>query len=85
MMVIRYASAVDIFLTGNGVGHKMIEYCRESEILMVYHLGMHMCSCKQNSKRYRSLFRETVLRNSGLGACAIQQAEVEEAVVAGDI
>ena len=29
--------------------------------------------------------REAVLRNSGLVACAIQQAEVGEAVVAGDI
>ena len=40
---------------------------------------------KPNTKKYKSLVREAVLRNSGLGACAIQQAEVQEAVMAGDI
>ena len=37
------------------------------------------------TKRYRSLVREVVLRNSCLGAHAIQQAEVGEEVAAGDI
>ena len=84
--VIRYASAVDILLIGNGVGHKkMTEYCSESEIFMVYHLEMHTCPPKQNTKQYKSLVREAVLRNNGLVACAVQQADVGEAVAAGDI
>ena len=40
---------------------------------------------KRNTTRYRSLVREAVLRNGALGACAIQQAEVGEAVASGDI
>ena len=48
---------------------------------MVY----HMCSPIPNTKRYRDLVRETVLINSGLDACANQQAEVVEAFAAGDI
>ena len=52
---------------------------------MVCYLGMHMCTPKLNTKKYKSIVRETVLRNSGLGAHAIQQAEVWEAVATGDI
>ena len=52
---------------------------------MVYYLGMHTFSPKWNSKRYRTLVREAVLRNSGLGAHVIQQAEVEEADLSGNI
>ena len=36
----------------------MTEYCRESEIDMVYYLGTHMCSPKPSTKRNRSLVRE---------------------------
>ena len=64
---------------------KMKEYCRESETLTVYHLGMYMCLPKPNTMKYRSLVREAVLRNSGIVACVIQQAEMGEAVAAADI
>ena len=30
--------------------HKMTEYCRESEILMVYHIGAHKCPLKKTQK-----------------------------------
>ena len=83
----RYASAVDIFLICSGMEHeKGQEYCRELEIPMVYHLVMHMCVPKPNTKRYKILVREAGLRNSGLGAHAIQQqTELGEAVAAVDI
>ena len=69
----------------NDGGMKMTDYCRESEILTVYHLGTHTSLPIPNTKRYRSLAREAVLRNSGLGACSIQQMEMGGAVAAGDI
>ena len=46
---------------------------------------MHMCLPIPNAKRYGSLVRKAVLRNSGLGAHPSPQAEVGEAVVADDI
>ena len=66
-------------------GMKMREYCRESEILTIYHIGIHRCLPKPNTKKYRHQVRETVLRNSSLGACVIQQAEVGGAVATGNI
>ena len=44
----------------------MTEYCRESEILTIYHIGTHSCPLKPNTKKYRHQVREAVLRNSGL-------------------
>ena len=37
------------------------------------------------TKHQKIQAREAVLRNSGLGACAIQQAEIGDTAVAGDI
>ena len=47
---------------------KMTEYCRESEILTVYHIGAHKCPLKKDTKIYRKLVRDAVLRNRGIGA-----------------
>ena len=44
-----------------------------------------MCLPKPNTEKYRSLVSEAVLRNIGVGAPAIQQAEIGEEVAAGDI
>ena len=63
----------------------MTEYCSESEILTIYHIGTHKCPLKPNTNIYRLQVREAFLGNSGLGVCGIQQAEVSEAVSAGDI
>ena len=63
----------------------MAEYCRESEILTIYHIGTHKCLLRQNTKEYRLWVIDAVLKNSGLAVCSIQQAEVGEAVAAGDI
>ena len=63
-------------------GTKKAEYSRVSEILTVFHLSMHICWPKWNTKKYKSLVREAVLRNSGQGAHTIQQAELGEAVAA---
>ena len=35
------------------VAHKMTEYCRESETLTVYHIGVHKCPLKKTQKIYR--------------------------------
>ena len=64
---------------------KMTEYCRESKILTVYHIGVHKCPLKKDTKIYRKQVRDAVLRNRGLGAQGIQQAEVGQAVAEGDI
>ena len=64
---------------------KMTEYCRESETLTVYHIGMHKCHLKKDTKIYRKQVREAVLQNRGLGAQGIQQAEVGQAVADSDI
>ena len=47
---------------------KMTEYCRESEILILYHTGVHKCPLKKDIKIYRKQVRDAVLRNRGLGA-----------------
>ena len=47
---------------------KMTEYCRESEILTVYHIGTHKCPLKQDTKIYRKQVRDAVLGNRSLGA-----------------
>ena len=84
--VIRCTSSLDLFQRVNGVRvWKMTEYCRESEIFIVYHLGMHTCSLKPNTNRYRNMVRKAVYRKWSLGACAIQNVEVGEAVTVGEI
>ena len=40
---------------------KMTEYCRESETLTVYHIGVHKCHLKKDTKIYRKQVREAVL------------------------
>ena len=64
---------------------KMTEHCRESGTLSVYHVGVHKCHLKKDTKTYKKQVREAVLRNRGLGAQTIQQAEVGQAVVEGNI
>ena len=66
-------------------GCKMTEYCRESESLTVYHIATHKYPLKQDTKIYRKQDRDAVLRNRGIGAQGIQQAEVGQAVANGDI
>ena len=40
-------SIVDMMQIESGVGHeKMSEYCRESEILTIYHIHVHKCQMK---------------------------------------
>ena len=51
---------------------KMTEYCRESESLTIYHIGMHKCLLKLDTNKYSKQVRDEVLRNSGLGTCVIQ-------------
>ena len=63
----------------------MTEYCKESETLIVYHIGVHKCPLEKDTKIYRKQVREAVLRNRGLGAQGIQQAEVSQAVADSDI
>ena len=63
----------------------MTEYCRESETLTVYHVGVHKCHLKKDTKIYQKQVREAVLWNRGLGAQGIQQAEVGQAVADRDI
>ena len=63
----------------------MTEYCRESESLTVYHIGAHKCPLNQDTKIYRKQVRDAVLRNQGIGAQSIQQAEVGQAVADSDI
>ena len=64
---------------------KMTECCRESGNLTIYHIDAHKCLVKPNMKKYRLQVREAVLRNSGLGMHAIQQAEVGDAVAVGNV
>ena len=64
---------------------KMTEYCWESETLTVYHVGVHKCHLKKDTKIYKKQVREAVLQNRGLGDRGIQQAEVGQAVADGDI
>ena len=64
---------------------KMTKYCRESEIFTIYPIGTHSCLPKPNTKKYGCQGREADLRNSGLGTFALQLAEVDGAVEAGDI
>ena len=46
----------------------MTEYCRESESLTVYHIGVHKCLLKQDTKIYRKQVRDAFIRNRGIGA-----------------
>ena len=52
-----------------------------SKVVMAYYLGIHACMPKPNTNKYMRLGKEAVVRNSTVGACTIQQAEVSEAVV----
>ena len=63
----------------------MTEYCRESHMLTVYHVGVHKCHLKKDTQIYKKQVREAVLRNRGLGARGIQQAKVGQAVTEGNI
>ena len=63
----------------------MTEYCRESGTLKVYHVGVHKCHLKKDTKIYKKQVREAVLQNRGLGVQGVQQAEVGQAVVEGNI
>ena len=63
----------------------MTEYCQESGTLTVYHLGVHKCHLKKDTKIYKKQVREAMLQNRGLGASGIQQAKVGQAVADGDI
>ena len=63
----------------------MTEYCRETEVLSIHHIAVYKCLLKPNIKKYRLQARDAVVRNGGLGVCGIQQAELGEAVAAGDI
>ena len=63
----------------------MTEYCWESDPLTVYHVGVHKCHLKKDTKIYKKQVREAVLQNRGLGARGIQQAEVGQAVAYGHI
>ena len=66
-------------------GTKMTEYCRKSHTLTVYHVGVHKCHLKKDTKIYKKQVREAMLQNRGLGAQGIQQAEVGQAVAEGNI
>ena len=63
LVVTRYVSAIDIFLIGNGTGHKNDRVLLGVRDSFVYHPGAHMCSPKPNTKKYRSLIKEAFLRN----------------------
>ena len=41
--------------------HKMTEYCRESGTLTVYHVGVHKCHLKKDTKIYKKQVREAML------------------------
>ena len=56
-----------------------------SGTLTVYHVGVHKCHLKKDTKIYKKQVREAVLWNRGLGARGIQQAKVGQAVANGDI
>ena len=57
----------------------------QSESLTVYHIGAHKCPLKQDTNIHRKKVRDAMLRNRGLGAWGIQQAEVGQVVTDGDI
>ena len=57
----------------------------ESGTLTVYHVGVHKCHLKKDTKIYEKQVREAMLWNRGLGAWGNQQAEVGQAVADSDI
>ena len=63
----------------------MTEYGRESQSLTKYHITAQKCPLKPETNKYSNQGRDTVPRNSGLGTCGIQQAEVGQAVGTTDI
>ena len=65
--------------------HKLTEYCRKSESLTIYHIGVHRCLPKPVTHKYSKQIRNAVPRNSGVDTCDIQQAEVGQVVAMGDI
>ena len=64
---------------------KITEYCRESESFTICHIGAYKCLPKPDTNKYRHQVRDAVLRNSGLGAHGIHQAEVDQAAAVSDI
>ena len=64
---------------------KMTEYCRESGTLTVYHVGVHKCHLKKDTKIYKKQVKEAMLQNRGLDVQGIQQAKVGQAVAEGNI
>ena len=64
---------------------KMTEYCMESGTLTVYHVDVHKCHLKKDTKIYKMQVREAVMQNRGLGAPGIQQVKVGQAVANSDI
>ena len=77
-MAIGYTFTVDILLLGRG-------YLKVSEVPMVFHIGKHLCVPKQNTKKYKKLVREAVVRNTSAQTCNIQQTEVGEEIEAGNV
>ena len=63
----------------------MTEYSRDSESLIIYHIGAHKCPLKPDTNKYSKQVRDAALGNSSLGAYDIQQAEVGQAVANSDI
>ena len=63
----------------------MTECCRESESLTIYYIDAHKYPLKPDTNKYSMQVRDVVLRNSGLGICGIQKAEVGQAVADNDI
>ena len=63
----------------------MTKYWRESESLTTYHVGAYKYPLKADINKYSKQVRDVVLRNSGPGACGIQQVEVGQAVADVDI
>ena len=85
-MDIRFASVVNMLLKDNGAGHKngkILQGVRES-----YNLP-HRCAqvSAKTKQKGNTGFKSggAVLRNGGLGAHGIQQADVGQVVAASDI
>ena len=64
---------------------KMTEYCMESGTLTVYHVGVHKCHLKKDTKIYKKQVREAMLRNRGLGRKVFSRPRWGQAVADGDI
>ena len=65
--------------------HKMTEYCRESETLTVYHIGMHKCPLKKRHKNIQKVGERSSALKQRFGCLRHSTAEVGQAVANGDI